>query len=180
MSIIRPYADADLDDVLEVWHAASLVGHPFLSDDFLEAERQRLANQWLPASETFVFEEGGHVGGFISMVGHEVGGLFVAPDRQGQGVGRRLLDHVRSSRPVLELNVFEANARALGFYEAYGFVVVGRQVSDVEEQPELRLRLAANGPSDAAEPDGQGVGGGHGVVEEVTRFGGSPGSGRGR
>lgn len=142
MAIIRPYADTDLDDVLEVWYAASLVGHPFLSDDFLVAERQRLATQWLPASETFVLEEDGRVVGFISMVGHEVGGLFVAPDRQGQGVGRRLLDHVRSSRPVLELSVFEANTRARGFYETYGFVVVGRQTSDAEGQPELHLRLA--------------------------------------
>lgn len=144
MPLIRPYSDADVDDVLDVWHAASLVGHPFLSDDFLRAERQRLAEQWLPASEAFVFEEAGRVVGFVAMIGHEVGGLFVAPDWQGQGIGRQLLDHVRLSQPVLELNVFEANTRARRFYEAYGFVVVGRQISDVAGELELRLLLRAD------------------------------------
>lgn len=144
MPRIRPYADADDDDVLDVWYAASLVGHPFLSSDFLGAERQRLAEQYLPASETFVFEEAGHVVGFVAMIGREVGGLFVAPDWQSQGVGRQLLDHVRSSRPVLEVNVFEANTRARRFYEAYGFVVVGRQISEVAGEPELHLLLPAD------------------------------------
>lgn len=144
MPPVRPFADADVDDVLDVWYAASLVGHPFLSDDFLGAERQRLAEQWLPASKTFVFEGAERVVGFVAMIGREVGGLFVAPDWQGQGVGRQLLDHVRSSRPVLEVNVFEANARARRFYEAYGFVVVRRHISEVAGEPELHLVLPAD------------------------------------
>ncbi len=37
--MIRPSADDDLDDVLDVWHLASLEAHAFLSDEFSDAER---------------------------------------------------------------------------------------------------------------------------------------------
>lgn len=143
MARIRRFQAADVDEVLEVWYAASLVGHPFLSEAFLADERLRLAEQWLPGSETFVAERAGRVVGFVSVVDDEVGGLFVEPTWHRQGIGRQLLDHVRSSRGELTVRVFEANGGARRFYEHYGFELVRRGISDVEGQPELSMRLVA-------------------------------------
>ncbi len=140
MPTIRPYEDRDLEAVLDVWYRASKVGHSFLSDAFLVEERERLAQLWLPASETYVAESDSTVVGFASLVGDEVGGLFVDPDHHRQGVGRALLDHARQHRGTLEVAVFEENHLARAFYTAYGFEVVGRRTSDVEERPELLMR----------------------------------------
>jgi putative acetyltransferase len=96
--VIRPYTDRDLADVLDAWHFASLEAHSFLSKKFFEAERQLIAEQWLPASEIFVFETHGCVVGSVSMSGNEVGGIFVTPEYQSRGVGGVLLDHVAASR----------------------------------------------------------------------------------
>lgn len=115
--------------------------HSFLSDEFFDTERQLIAEQWLPASETFVFEMDGSIVGSVSMSGNEVGGLFVTPDCQRRGVGRALLDHVAVSRSYLELDVFKANTTARSFYESYGFRLVDEHVSDTTGFPELRLRL---------------------------------------
>ena len=78
--MIRPYAATNLTDVLDIWYRASLVAHPFLSEQFLDDESQQIAEQWLPAAETLVYEIGGKAVGFQSLVGTEVGGLFVAPE----------------------------------------------------------------------------------------------------
>ena len=139
--MIRPFEMRDLDDALDAWEAATRIAHSFLSDGFFAEERQRLAEDWLPGSETYVDEQDGRVVGFLTVGDTEVFGLFVSPDWQRRGVGRRLLDHVRASRPRLELDVFEENHAARAFYESYGFRLVDRHVSDVEGQPELRLRL---------------------------------------
>ncbi len=139
--MIRPYNDGDLDGLLDVWHRASLIAHSFLSQDFLENERQQIIELWLPIAETIVYEADGRIVGFLSLIGNEVGAIFVAPDRQGRGIGRALMDVARGSRPFLELNVFEANSTGRRFYDAYGFEVVGRQMNEVADQPELRLRL---------------------------------------
>ena len=139
--VIRPYTDEDLDAVLDVWYLASLEVHSFLGDDFFDTERQRIAEQWLPASETSVFEIDGRVVGSVSMIGNEVGGIFVAPEYQSRGVGRALMNHVAISRSYLELDVFKANAKARRFYDSYGFRVVSEHVNDTTGFPELRLRL---------------------------------------
>jgi hypothetical protein len=59
LPVIRPYAATDLTDVLDIWYRASLVAHPFLSEQFLDDESQQIAEQWLPAAETLVYEIGG-------------------------------------------------------------------------------------------------------------------------
>lgn len=140
-AVVRPYVPDDVDQVVDIWYRASLVGHPFLNEDFLTRERRQIAEQWLPASETHVYERGGHVVGFVSLVGNEVGGLFVDPDHHRTGVGRALLDVARAGRPHLELAVFEANPGGRRFYAAYGFVEIGRGVDEASGHPELRLRL---------------------------------------
>ena len=99
--VIRPYTDDDLGEVLDAWYLASLEAHSFLSEDFFDAERERLSDMWLPGSDTSVFEVGGHVVGFVSMVGNEVGGIFVTPERQNQGVGRALRT---TSRPLAAIS----------------------------------------------------------------------------
>lgn len=140
--MIRPFTNADHDDVIAVWRRASRQAHPFLDEEFLAREQREISERWLPLSETTVYETNGRVVGFVSVVGAEVGGLFVDPDYQSMGIGRSLLDHVLFSRSSLELDVFEANTIGRRFYDTYGFEVVGRSVHEDTGQPQLRLRLA--------------------------------------
>lgn len=139
--MIRPFEKDDLPALLDAWYRASLTAHPFLSDEFLAAERHQMTHKWLPMSETQVYVADERVVGFLSLVDNEVGGLFVDPEYQGRGIGRALMDAARDSRPYLELTVFEANSQGRGFYDAYGFEVVERIADGVEGHPELRLRL---------------------------------------
>lgn len=138
---VRPYADEDLDELLDVWYRASRIAHSFLPEEFFEKERREIGEKWMPIAETTVYEIEGRVVGFIALMGNEVGAIFVDPDLQGRGIGRALMDTARDSRPILELNVFEANSIGRRFYNAYGFEFVDRHLSDVTGHPELRLRL---------------------------------------
>ena len=139
--MIRPYEADDLEELLDVWYQASLIAHPFLSADFLEAERHEIADVWLPAAETMVYERDDRVVGFLSLIGNEVGAIFVDPDLQRGGIGRTLMDAAREAGPYLELSVFEANAIGRSFYAAYGFELVERRQNEETGQPELRLRI---------------------------------------
>ncbi|HUP15789.1 MAG TPA: GNAT family N-acetyltransferase [Acidimicrobiia bacterium] len=139
--VIRSYTEDDLESLFEVWYRASLIAHWFLSEEFLETERSQIKEQWLPIAETTVAEQDGRVVGFLSLIGDEVGGIFVDPDYQGRGIGRALMDHARRGRPILELDVFEDNVVARPFYAAYGFVQVDRHLHPESGRYELRLRL---------------------------------------
>ena len=139
--MLRPYVQSDLPEVLDAWYEASRIAHSFLSDEFFEAERIQIANDWMPIADVTVSEHEGRVIGFVAMVGDEVGGLFVHPDFQRRGIGRALLCSALESRPHLELDVFEANEIGRRFYRDFGFHQVDRHTSDATGYAELRLRF---------------------------------------
>jgi putative acetyltransferase len=140
--VIRRYADADLDDVLDVWYEASVVAHSFLPAEFFVSERAQIADRWLPMARTFVYERDERVVGFLALIGNEVGALFVHPDHQRQGIGRALMDHARSLSPILELDVFEMNVIGRRFYAAYGFQPVGAHSDPETGHTQHRLHLS--------------------------------------
>ena len=139
--VIRQYRATDLGAVLDLWDRASRIAHPFLDDAFLADERRRLAHDWLPKSEVYVAESARRVVGFLALSGDEIGGLFVHPDHQRNGAGTELVDHTRKTHPTLEVEVFEANPIGRSFYDARGFVPIGRRVDDDTGRTVIRLRL---------------------------------------
>ena len=93
-------------------------------------KRATMKEKYLPLAENFIFEEEGQLAGFISLVGERVCALFVAPEMQGRGIGRALLEHAKILKGRLSLRVYRENERALSFYEKCGFVAAGEEVDE--------------------------------------------------
>lgn len=142
--MIRKYQPADCEDVLRVWEEATAVAHPFLSEEFLELERHNIPNVYLPNAETWVWVADEQVVGFISLLGNEVGAIFVAPGFHRSGIGLALMDRARALRGALEVEVFERNLLGRAFYAKLGFELMHRKVHDQTGFEVMRLQLAAN------------------------------------
>lgn len=139
--MIREYDVKDRDALLAVWADSAAIAYPFWTAAMFEQEQRDIRDKFLPLAETYVFERAGEVVGFISLLGSEVGGIFVAPRCQGQGIGRALMDWARKSRDHLELDVFEANQNARAFYSLYGFEVVETRLDEATGERVLRMQL---------------------------------------
>lgn len=142
--MIRPYQESDVGDIIEVWYQASLVAHPFLSEDFLAEEERKIRAVYLPNTQTWVYEEQGKLVGFISLIDNEVGAIFVHPLLQRRGIGRALMDKACSLHETVELDVFEANSIGRTFYSKYGFVPIRQFTHDETGEPMIRLRYGTN------------------------------------
>jgi putative acetyltransferase len=139
--LVRRYAAADLDAALDVWYRASLIAHDFLPESFFDQERTAIAEDHMPHADAWVVEDNGVLVGFTALTGNEVGAIFVDPDRQGEGFGRALMDHVAGLHETLELEVFERNRVGRRFYDRYGFTVVGRSETGHAGEVTLRMRF---------------------------------------
>jgi putative acetyltransferase len=128
--VIRPYKNQDEEAVIEVWYLASLIAHDFVPASFWETEKQDIRDKYLPMAQTWVYEENDKVIGFMSLLENHIGGLFVHPDYQGQGIGSQLIDHAKRLHPVLSLDVFKQNTKSRRFYEKCGFKVTAENIHE--------------------------------------------------
>jgi putative acetyltransferase len=139
---IRPYINDDLEAVLLAWETASTLAHPFLTAEFRQTERHNIPTVYLPAADTWVAEEDGQVIGFISLIGNEVGALFVQPAFHGKGVGRALMNQAKALHDELEVEVFAANDIGQNFYQKAGFTWLHDYLHEPTGQKMLRLKLS--------------------------------------
>lgn len=145
--MIRPIDMAtDIEKLSGIWLDASLLAHPFIGERRLLEQRQLIGTKYLPAAETWVACCAGEPAGFISLLDSFVGGIFIAPDRQGQGIGRRLIAHAMSRRDELLLEVYTRNEQAVRFYTALGFQEVSRRSHDDEGYPFENALMRAVSP----------------------------------
>lgn len=119
--MIRPLSASDLDTAVELWYQASVKAHNFIPADFWHAQRTAMRDIYLPASESWVYEEQGQLAGFISWHQGTVAALFIAPSLQSLGLGRQLLDHLKTRHERLDLTVYAENEQARRFYSRNGF-----------------------------------------------------------
>ncbi|ETA49910.1 GNAT family N-acetyltransferase [Ponticoccus alexandrii] len=139
---IRSYdAATDLANLSAIWLDASLMAHPFIGKPRLMEQQKLIEGEYLPNSETWVACHGDRSVGFISLLGDFVGGIFIAPDWQGRGIGRRLIDHALRQKGALSLEVYTRNEQAMRFYSALGFREVSRRAVDDLGYPYENARL---------------------------------------
>ncbi len=134
--MIRPFdAATDVQALSGLWLEASLVAHGFLGAGLLHAQQRLIEETYLPMAETWVEESGGVPVGFVSLLDRFIGGIFVAPDQQGRGIGRALIGHVLARKGALTLEAYTRNIQAMRFYAGLGFREVSRRAVDDNDMP---------------------------------------------
>lgn len=125
-----------VDELTEVWRASVRETHHFLTAAQMEElepyVRQALAQV---AVLEAAFDPNGRAAGFLGVEDGWLEMLFLAPERRGQGLGRRMLARAVQKYGVERLTVNEQNPAARGFYERMGFAVCARSETDGQGNP---------------------------------------------
>jgi len=140
---IRVSTPTDREALLDIWLRSVRATHTFLAESDIEgllpAVRAYLSS---PDSElwTLCSDREAPIG-FMGLADNNVESLFVAPDHARRGGGRLLLEHARTLKGPLRVDVNEQTSGAIRFYEANGFHVVGRSPVDGAGRPFPLLHL---------------------------------------
>ena len=140
---LREYRTADQEELIEVWLASSIIAHPFIDKETWLLHTDDLRNKYLPIADTWVWEEGGKIIGFISVIGNYIGGLFILPQWQGKGIGSQLISQARSVKGNLVVGVYDKNERAKQFYSRCGFAYENEEVQQETGEIVVYLRQVA-------------------------------------
>ena len=138
--MIRKFETQDLGTVMQIWLHGNLNAHAFIPASFWEAHFE-MVRDMLPQAELYVHENEAprQIDGFIGLAENHIEGIFVAKAALSKGIGKALLDYVKSRRPRLTLGVYQKNERALAFYRREKFVVQSEGIDEDTNEAEIQI-----------------------------------------
>lgn len=136
---IRLAQPTEYEHLSRLWLQASLKSHYFIPAAYWLANRKLMKELYLPAAENYLYQSAQGIAGFVSLMDDTIAALFIAPEQQGQGIGKQLLNHVKTLRPQLQLNVFLQNHRAKIFYQKHGFSIVKKGLDAATDEWQLTM-----------------------------------------
>ena len=138
--MIRKFETRDLDTVMQIWLHGNLDAHAFIPADLWTGHFD-MVRDMLPQAELYVHEDKDtrQIDGFIGLTENHIEGIFVAKSERSKGVGKALLDHAKSCKQYLTLNVYQKNERALAFYRRDQFIVQSEGIDEDTNEVEIQM-----------------------------------------
>ena len=138
--MIRKFETQDLGTVMQIWLHGNLNAHAFIAASFWRGHFEMVRDLLLQA-ELYVHENEAprQIDGFIGLTENHIEGIFVAKAARSKGIGKALLDYVKSRRPRLDLSVYQKNERALAFYRREQFVVQSEGIDEDTNEAEIQM-----------------------------------------
>lgn len=136
--MIRRMQNADTDRVADIWLDANLKAHSFISPQYWKGNFAPV-KEMLPQAEVYVYENDREIQGFIGLNGAYIEGIFVSGEMQSRGIGKRLLDFVKTKKTELCLNVYQKNMRAIRFYQREDFKILSEGVDEATGEKDYEM-----------------------------------------
>lgn len=137
--MIRDFMTTDIDRVMQLWLDTNVKAHNFIESRYWR-DNFGLVKEMMPNSTIYVYEENAEIQAFIGLIGSFVAGIFVSGDFQSKGIGKLLLDYLKSKQSELSLCVYKKNNRALHFYLREGFIISKELVDENTGEIELHMK----------------------------------------
>lgn len=141
--MIRELKPEEIKDVLDIWLKASIKAHSFVDQEFWKSKTGVMRETYLPSSETYILKEDDVIKGFFSLQDETLAAMFVSPEFQGKGVGRRLMDKAKTLRGRLELAVYKENQKSIDFYKKCGFEFIEERVDEHTGHMEILMKFGS-------------------------------------
>ena len=120
--MIRELQRDDINKVADIWLDTNIKAHYFIPAQYWESNLA-LVKELLLQATVYVYEDNRGIQGFIGLNGEHIEGIFVSDEMQSHGIGKMLLDYVKSKKEKLLLNAYQKNVRAINFYRREGFQI---------------------------------------------------------
>lgn len=136
--MIRKLKETDLDKVAEIWLDTNIKAHSFIPAPYWETNFDMVKKMLLQA-EVYLYEDEKTIHGFIGLYNDYIAGIFVSENAQSHGIGKLLLDFVKSQKKKLHLNVYQKNERAIHFYQREGFEIQSEGLDEATGEKEYAM-----------------------------------------
>ncbi len=118
--MIRTLQKADINSVADIWLDTNIKAHNFISAQYWKDNFETVKTM-LSQADVYVYENSNKIEGFIGLNENYIAGIFVRNEAQSTGIGKQLLDFIKSIKQQLHLSVYQKNTQAVKFYQRENF-----------------------------------------------------------
>lgn len=134
--MIKKFEIEDLDEIMNIWLETNISAHGFIKASYWK-ENFEMVKEMMMSSEIYLYKEDNKIYGFIGLIDDYIAGIFIKDKYQSRGIGKNLLDYVKSNRNRLLLSVYNKNNRAIEFYKREGFIIVKNEIDEANNEKEF-------------------------------------------
>lgn len=134
--MIKKFEIEDLDEIMNIWLETNISAHGFIKASYWK-ENFEMVKEMMMSSEIYLYKEDNKIYGFIGLIDDYIAGIFIKDKYQSRGIGKNLLDYVKSNRNRLLLSVYNKNNRAVEFYKREGFIIVKNEIDEANNEKEF-------------------------------------------
>lgn len=122
---------------MQIWLDTNVKAHNFIPKEYWTSNYPTV-KKMLPQAEVYVYENDDthQIDGFIGLTNNYIAGIFIKDAAQSNGIGKQLLNYVKEMKPVLTLNVYQKNVRAVSFYLREQFSIQSENIDDNTNEKE--------------------------------------------
>jgi len=131
--MVKEFDICKIDEIMQIWLDTNIAAHDFIPKKYW-TDNYEIVKTMLPTAEILIYEEE-EIKGFIGIVDKTyIAGLFVSKKFQGCGIGTKLIGACKNRYPILTLDVYVKNDKAITFYSNHGFrIKEEKENSDTKE-----------------------------------------------
>ena len=118
--MIRTLQKADINSVADIWLDTNIITHNFIPAQYWKDNFETVKTM-LSQADVYVYENSNKIEGFIGLNENYIAGIFVRNEAQSTGIGKQLLDFIKSIKQQLHLSVYQKNTQAVKFYQRENF-----------------------------------------------------------
>ena len=136
--MIRELRKTDINIVADIWLYTNIKAHYFIPAQYWNNNFE-LVKELLLQAEVYIYEDNQQIQGFIGLNDEYIEGIFVSGEMQSRGIGKRLLDFVKTKKTELRLNVYQKNMRAIRFYQREGFKILREGMDEATGEKDYEM-----------------------------------------
>jgi putative acetyltransferase len=141
MQVIRQSNLSDIDAIMDIWLDTNIAAHDFISKEYW-LNNVETVMAMLPDAEILIYEDD-EIKGFVGITDKvNIAGLFVSKQFQNCGIGSKLIEVCKTRYPILTLDVYVKNDKAVSFYCKQGFRIVGEKENGDTKELEYTMQWA--------------------------------------
>lgn len=132
-----------IEKISNIWLNSNLDAHDFIKREYWIGNLDKVKKMFSD-STIYVYYADNQIVGFAGLYEQYIAGIFITDNYRNKGIGKLLLERLKSDYNGLSLHVYEKNEGAIRFYTKNQFEIQSKEFEAETQEYEYLMKWDSN------------------------------------